>query len=100
MALNRTDIIRLAELSRIALTEDEMSRMEQTIDPILNYVGRLGEVNTDGIPETESFEDARALRVDEAIPASQSTHDEIVANFPDKKDGLLRAPAVFDHPKS
>lgn len=100
MALTRTDIERLAELSRLALTEEEMVRMEQTIDPILNYVGRLSEVNTDGIPETEEAEEVRALRVDEAIPATQATHDAIIANFPDKKDGLLRAPAVFDKPKS
>lgn len=100
MALNRNDINRLAELSRLALTEDEMTRMEQTIDPILNYVSRLTEVNTDDIPETEDPTEIRALRVDEAIPSTQSTHDGIIANFPDKKDGLLRAPAVFDHPKS
>ncbi|MFO0765036.1 MAG: Asp-tRNA(Asn)/Glu-tRNA(Gln) amidotransferase subunit GatC [Patescibacteria group bacterium] len=100
MALTRTDIERLAELSRLALTEEEMVRMEQTIDPILNYVGRLSEVNTDVVPETEEADEVRALRVDEAIPATQETHDGIVANFPDKKDGLLRAPAVFEKPKS
>ena len=100
MALNRNDISQLAELSRLALTEDEMVRMEKTIDPILSYVGRLGEVNTDGIPETEPATEVRALRVDEAISATTSTHDIIIENFPDRKDGLLRAPAVFDNPKS
>lgn len=100
MALNRNDISRLAELSRLALTEEEMARMEQTIDPILNYVGRLTEVNTDDVPETEAADEIRALRGDEAIPATASTHEGIMANFPDKKDGLLRAPAVFDKPKA
>lgn len=100
MALSHTDIQRLAELSRLALTEEEMKRMEETIDPILAYVGRLQSVDTDGIPENETKDEARALRPDEAFPSTEATHDGIISNFPDKKEGLLRAPAVFEKPKS
>lgn len=100
MALTKNDIIRLAELSRLALTEDEMARMEQTIDPILNYVSRLSLVDTDGIPEVETPDEYRALRNDQAIPSTSETREGIIANFPDKHLGLLKAPAVFDKPKS
>jgi aspartyl-tRNA(Asn)/glutamyl-tRNA(Gln) amidotransferase subunit C len=63
MALTREEIIRLAELSRLSLSEAEMKRMEETIDPVLEYVGRLSKVDTTGVPETEGGE-VNQLRTD------------------------------------
>lgn len=100
MALSRDDVKRLAELSRLALTEDELKRMEKTLDPVLEYVGRLSKVDTAGIPESESYGLEMAdLREDVAKPATAATRAAILSNFPDKTGDALRVPGVFENPK-
>ncbi|MCC7522819.1 Asp-tRNA(Asn)/Glu-tRNA(Gln) amidotransferase subunit GatC [Candidatus Uhrbacteria bacterium] len=100
MALSREDVKRLAELSRLALTEEEMERMEQTLDPVLEYVGRLAKLDTSGVPEAEEWSDALPpLRADEAHRASPETRKAILSNFPDKAGDALRVPGVFEKPK-
>lgn len=100
MALSREDVKRLAELSRLALTDEEMERMEQTLDPVLEYVGRLAKIDTSGVPEAEGWSDVLPpLRADEARPASKETRTAILSNFPDKAGDALRVPGVFEKPK-
>lgn len=100
MALTRDEIIRLAELSRLALSEEEMNRMERTLDPILDYVGRLSNVNTEGIPETEDEPVLpERLRADQAVSTTMEVREAIVSNFPDRVGDLLKVPGVFENPK-
>ncbi len=98
MALTREEIVRLAELSRLALSEEEMKRMEQTIDPILAYVGRLSHIDTSGVPETDSPV-LMQLRQDIVAGSSEEERAAILANFPDKVGTVLRVPGVFEKPK-
>lgn len=93
-------MVRLADLSRLALTDDEIKRMEQTLDPVLEYVGRLSKIDTTGVPESEVFgEELHVLRIDEAIPPNEGVRTAILANFPDKTGDALRVPGVFENPK-
>lgn len=98
MALTRDEITRLAELSRLALTDEELKRMEETIDPVLEYVGRLSKIDTTGVPETEGDVLAR-LRDDVVDGSSEGERTAILSNFPDKAGDVLRVPGVFEKPK-
>lgn len=98
MALTRDEIQRLAELSRLDLSEEEMQRMEETIDPVLAYVGRLSKIDTTGVPETEGDQRVR-LRNDVVDGSPEDERTVILSNFPDKVGGLLRVPGVFEKPK-
>jgi aspartyl-tRNA(Asn)/glutamyl-tRNA(Gln) amidotransferase subunit C len=98
MALTREEIIRLAELSRLSLSEAEMKRMEETIDPVLEYVGRLSKVDTTGVPETEGGE-VNQLRTDVVQVSPEGERRAILSNFPDKAGDVLRVPGVFEKPK-
>ncbi|MCE9586038.1 Asp-tRNA(Asn)/Glu-tRNA(Gln) amidotransferase subunit GatC [Candidatus Uhrbacteria bacterium] len=98
MALTRDEIKRLADLSRLSLSEEEMQRMEETIDPVLEYVGRLSNVDTTGVPETEGDALVR-LREDVVDGSSDGERAAILSNFPDKAGDVLRVPGVFDKPK-
>lgn len=100
MALTREEVKRLAELSRLELGEEELGRMERTLDPILEYVGRLSKVKTDGIPETEADPvPTERLRADEATPTSKEDREAIVSDFPARLGDLLKVPGVFENPK-
>ncbi len=100
MALSRDEVMRLAELSRLTLTDDELERMEKTLDPVLAYVGRLSKIDTTGIPETEAEPVmASNLRADRAVPTPKKERDAILDNFPDRAGDLLKVPGVFETPK-
>jgi len=98
MALTREEIARLAELSRLALSDEEAKRMEETIDPVLEYVGRLSKIDIVGVPETEGNMDVR-LRDDVAMICDEGERRAILSNFPDKAGDVLRVPGVFEKPK-
>ena len=99
MALSKDEVKRLAELSRLELSESEAERMERTLDPVLAYVGRLSEVDTQGIPEQEAGDPGLGLRADTAEACPPEVRTAIIANFPDRLGDALRVPAVFDKPK-
>lgn len=52
MKLTRDDVLKIAKLARLHLTEEEIERYANELTNILSYVDILSEVNTDGIPET------------------------------------------------
>lgn len=92
--------MRLAALSRLALTDEEAKRMESTLDPILDYVGRLSKIDTTGIPETEADPiPSDELRADVPMPVAEAFRRAVLSNFPDRQADLLRVPAVFENPK-
>ena len=100
MALTREDVLRLAALSRLSLSEEELKKMESTLDPILDYVGRLSKVDTDGVPETEAMPvPSGELRPDAPAPVEEKFRRAALKNFPDHQADLLRVPGVFEKPK-
>ncbi|MCC6563834.1 Asp-tRNA(Asn)/Glu-tRNA(Gln) amidotransferase subunit GatC [Candidatus Uhrbacteria bacterium] len=100
MALTREDVLQLAALSRLSLSEDELKKMESTLDPILEYVGRLSKIDTQGVPETEATPvPSGELRPDVPAPVEASFRRAVLKNFPDHQADLLRVPGVFENPK-
>ncbi len=97
--LSASELKRLAELSRLSLTDADISRMEKTIDPVLEYVGRLSKIDTTGVPEVDGNENAPDLREDVAQTSDDSVRRAIISNFPDKAGDALRVPGVFENPK-
>ena len=52
MSIIREEIIHIAELSRLKLSEEEMSKLGTDLDAILKYIDQLREVDTKNIEPT------------------------------------------------
>lgn len=50
--LARKDILKLAKLARLRLTDTEVDKFQSEIGSILEYVDMLSDVNTDGLKPT------------------------------------------------
>jgi aspartyl-tRNA(Asn)/glutamyl-tRNA(Gln) amidotransferase subunit C len=48
MSVDAADVRRIARLARIAVAEDEVERLKDEINGMLNFVEQLSEVNVDG----------------------------------------------------
>jgi aspartyl-tRNA(Asn)/glutamyl-tRNA(Gln) amidotransferase subunit C len=99
MAITDKDIIHLADLARLDLTESEIKQVGAELGSILEYVERLQKIDTRTV-EPQSMP-AREIgwREDKAAACDEAARELILNNFPDRQDDLLRVPPVFEKPK-
>ena len=50
--ITREDVLHLAQLSSLQLTDDEIAGIQTDISNILGYVEQLGKLNTEGVEPT------------------------------------------------
>ncbi|MEN9557931.1 MAG: Glutamyl-tRNA(Gln) amidotransferase subunit [Candidatus Parcubacteria bacterium] len=101
MAITHEDVAALAHLARVGLEKEETERAERELENILGYVDRLQKIDTTGVEEAAPEPvAAHAFRVDEVTACSDKVRAEIIQNFPASQSGFLKAPAVFERPKS
>jgi aspartyl-tRNA(Asn)/glutamyl-tRNA(Gln) amidotransferase subunit C len=83
MAIDRAEVLHVARLARLALSEEEIEPMARELSAVLNHVARISELDLEGVaPSTHVVEVTGALRADEPVPS-----------FP-RETALAQAPAV------
>lgn len=89
MLLTKEQVQKIASLCRIDLTEAEVEKFQKELSAVLEYASELQKVDTEGVePIAQVTGLENVLREDRA---RQSEHrDNIIANFPDKKDTFLK----------
>jgi aspartyl-tRNA(Asn)/glutamyl-tRNA(Gln) amidotransferase subunit C len=67
--LEREQVLHVARLSRLALTEPEVDRMASELSKVLDHVERIRELDLEGVaPTSHVIEVGNVLRADEPIP--------------------------------
>ena len=95
MALTRADVVRVADLARLRLTDDEIDGMQVQLSRILEHVSALQAVDVTGVEPTAQVTDlVNALR-DDANRASLG-RDAALAYSADTQQGMFRVKAVFE----
>ncbi len=85
----------VANLARLAITEEEANNFKKQLDEIITYAEQLNEVNTDNIlPTTHVLKMKNVLREDE--PKKGLPLNEVLKNAPDSKDGHIRVPSIIE----
>jgi aspartyl-tRNA(Asn)/glutamyl-tRNA(Gln) amidotransferase subunit C len=84
MAITRDDVLHVAALARLELTEDEIARLEVQLNDILEAVGKVSELDLSDVPPTSHPLDVvNAFRPDEPRPSLSL--EDVFANAP-KRD--------------
>lgn len=95
MSLSRAEIDHIAGLARLRLTDEEAERYQRQLSAVLDYIAKLGELDTSQVAPTATVLPLRSvLRPDQARPSL--TPDQLLANAPDSADGQFRVPAVLE----
>lgn len=88
--LTRDDILKLAQLARISLTDEEVEEFAGEFNAILNYVKQLDAVDTDGLEPTSQVTGLTNVnRPDEVIDYGY-TASELLKNVPSVQDGQIK----------
>jgi aspartyl-tRNA(Asn)/glutamyl-tRNA(Gln) amidotransferase subunit C len=94
-AVSRTDVAHLAQLARLAMTDDELDAMAGQLEVILGAVSRVQEVTAADIPPTShAVPLTNVLRPDIAAPSL--TAQEALAAAPAAEDDRFRVPRILD----
>lgn len=99
MKISREDVIRVAELAYLDLSEAELETYRAQIDEILEYIGKLNELDTANVePMAQVLADDQTadatLREDVAAPCNVA--GEILRQAPDPDGRYFRVPKVIE----
>jgi aspartyl-tRNA(Asn)/glutamyl-tRNA(Gln) amidotransferase subunit C len=93
VALSREEVLHVAELARLALSEDEVERLRGELSAILEAVGTVAELDlTDVEPTSHPLDVANVWAEDEPRPSLAL--DDALGNAPDREGGFFRVPAA------
>lgn len=95
--LTTDEVKKVAVLARLNLTDEEIELYRGQLSSILDYVGQLKEVNTDGVEPTSQVTGlTNVTREDVVEKASVDEHERIIAQFPQKENGYLKVRGIFE----
>ena len=93
MAISRDEVLHVAGLARLDLSEDEIDRFREQLNAILEAVGKVAELDlTDVEPTAHPLDLVNAWAEDEPRPSLAV--DEALANAPDREGDSFRVPAA------
>ncbi len=92
MAISRTEVLHVARLAWLALTDEEIDRLTTELDQILEAVGIVSELDLADVTPTSHPLDLVNVE-DEDVPHESLPLDAVLANAPDAEDGLFKVPA-------
>ena len=94
--LTKEEIIHIATLARIGLTEKDVEKYQHDLSEILDYFKKLEEVNVDGIEPIGHITGMQnTFRSDKYEDFGSLGREEIMQNAPETKDGYIKVKSVL-----
>ena len=99
MKISREDVLHVAELAHLELTEQELETYLRQLDSILTYIEKLNELDTSKVEPMAQVLAAAAgenpsLREDEPKPCGIA--EEVLSRAPDPSPPYFRVPRVIE----
>lgn len=96
--IDAKDVEHIAHLARIELDEDERKRFREELSAILEFVGKLNEVDTMSIePMTGGGEPENVMREDEQMDMDlEGRQVSILTQVPETKESWVKVKAIFN----
>ena len=90
--IDREQVLHVARLARLRLTEDEVERMSGELSTILDHIEKIGELDLEEVePTSHVVQVENVLRPDEPRPSWP--RERMLAEAPDASDAAFRVPS-------
>ena len=93
MEIGRDEVWHVAKLARLALSEQEIEKFRAQLSAILEAVGKVSELDLDGVPATSHPLDLVNVLAEDK-PAPCLSREDALANAPDPEGGFFGVPPV------
>ena len=95
MKIDKKTTKKIANLSRIDISDDEIEEFSVQLSSIIDWVEQLNEVNTDNIKPLNNVS-FQKLRFREDNVEKNNNKEEILSNAPDKIENYFVVPKVVE----
>lgn len=90
--IDRDQVLHVARLARLRLSEEEVERMASELSGILDHVDRISQLDLEGVePTAHVLPLENVLRADEPRPSWP--RERVLEQTPDPVDGAFRVPS-------
>ncbi|MEK6696897.1 MAG: Asp-tRNA(Asn)/Glu-tRNA(Gln) amidotransferase subunit GatC [Candidatus Deferrimicrobiota bacterium] len=95
MAITREEVLHVARLARLALSDDDAERLGCQLSAILDYMKQLDRLDThDVVPTSHAVETGTPFRDDVVEPFGD--REALLANAPDRQNDCFRVPRIIE----
>ena len=93
--ISKDQVKHVANLARLAITDDEAVLLTQQLDAIITFAEQLNELDTENVKPTSHVLDMKNI-MREDIPKKGLENEEVVKNAPDHADGYISVPSILE----
>jgi aspartyl-tRNA(Asn)/glutamyl-tRNA(Gln) amidotransferase subunit C len=95
MKLSREEVLHIAELAKLGITEEEIDLFGEQLSEILDYFEMLNRLDTEAIPPTAQAIDVRNVTRSDDVGASM-TPEQVLANAPRRQEDYFRVKPILE----
>ena len=95
MSVDKSTVVRIAELARLHVPDDELDKLAGELDKILLWIEQLGEIDTEGVAPMASVAEMTLPRRQDVV-TDGDCRDDVLANAPHSRDGFFVVPKVIE----
>lgn len=94
-SVTQDDVLHLAQLSNLQLSDDELASLQADISNILGYIAQLGELDTSGVEPTYQVTDLENVWREDTVQTASADREQLLALAPDARDHQIKVPKVL-----
>ena len=93
--VSKEEVIRLADMSGVALEDQEASELREDLAKILEYVEQLDELDVDGVEPTYQVTDLENVWREDVVADSPANREALLNLAPENRDNSIKVPKVL-----
>lgn len=94
MKITTEEAKKIALLSRLEFSPEDLEKMRDSMNSILTYMEELNQYDTTDVASTvHAVEQYNVMRED--VPHTSFTNEEALMNAPDAEDGYFKVPKII-----
>jgi len=95
MAITREDVLHLAKLSNISLSEEQIEPLKKDLDNIVGYISQLDELDTEGVEPTYQCFDMQNVWREDVIEDFEANREDLLNLTVESEDYQIKVPKVL-----
>ncbi len=95
MSITREDVLHLADLSSISLSEEQIEPLIKDLGNIVNYFAQLNELNTEDVEPTYQCFDMQNVWREDVIEDFEANREDLLSLTVESEDNQVKVPKVL-----
>ena len=95
MAITREDVLHLAKLSNISLSEEQIEPLKKDLDNIVGYISQLDELDIEGVEPTYQCFDMQNVWREDVIEDFEANREDLLNLTVESEDHQIKVPKVL-----